>query len=52
MVLTEIIGGFVFLEHLDHFLKNGKLMETPNMIKLKAKAYEEREVTHGVRNLL
>ncbi len=52
VVLTEIIGGFVFFEHLDHFLQKGRLMEQPNMIKLKAKAYEEREVTHGVRNLL
>ncbi len=52
VVLTEIIGGFVFLEHVEHFLKKGKLMEPINMVKLKEKALEEREATHGVKNLL
>ncbi|MFH0970279.1 MAG: cation:proton antiporter [Candidatus Diapherotrites archaeon] len=52
VVLTEIIGGAVYLEHVEFFLRHKKVMEKPNMIKLKAKAYEEREATHGVKNLL
>jgi CPA2 family monovalent cation:H+ antiporter-2 len=52
VILTEIVGGFVFLEQVEHFLKKGKLMNPPNMIKLKEKSYEEREATHGVKNLL
>ncbi len=52
VVLTEIIGGFLFLEHVEHFLKKGKLLETVNMVKLKENALEEREATHGVKNML
>jgi len=52
VVLTEIIGGFVFLEHVEHFLKKGRLLEGVNMVKLKERALEEREATHGVKNLL
>lgn len=52
VVLTEIIGGKVFLEHVEHFLKKGKLLEQVNMIKLKEKSLEEREASHGVRNML
>lgn len=52
VVLTEILGGHIFFEHVDHFLRKGKLLENVNMIKLKEKSLEEREATHGVRNLL
>ncbi len=52
VILTEIIGGFVFLEHVQHFLKKGKLLEQPNMVSLKERSLEEREATHGVKNLL
>ncbi len=52
VVLTEIIGGKIFLEHVEHFLKRGALLEKPNMVKLKEKSLEEREATHGVKNML
>ncbi len=52
VILTEIVGGFVFLEHVAHFLRKGELLEKPNMVKLKERSLEEREATHGVKNLL
>ncbi|MDP2666089.1 MAG: cation:proton antiporter [Candidatus Diapherotrites archaeon] len=49
VVLTEIIGGKSFMENVNFFLRKGRPMTIPNMVKLKEQIYREREL-HHVRN--
>lgn len=52
VVLTEIIGGHVFAENVEYFLRKGKPLKPVNMVMLKERVYNEREATHAVKNLL
>ncbi len=46
VVLSEIIGGHVFTENVEHFLEKGKPMRPVDMVRLKERLLEERETHH------
>lgn len=46
VVLSEIIGGHVFTENVEHYLEKGKPLRPVDMVKLKERLLEERETHH------
>ncbi|QQR92286.1 MAG: cation:proton antiporter [Candidatus Iainarchaeum archaeon] len=47
VVLSEIIGGHVFTENVEHYLDTGKPLRPVDMVRLKERLLEERETHHS-----